>query len=137
MRHFFVCFDLFNRHFFIVFFFLFINRLTFVFDDFPGTSSVARGLSVYLDALIDGKMSHFFHQILPMNVDFLAKYPDFFSFFVVLLLAVVLSAGVKESSIMNNIFTTINVATVVIVIASGIIKCEYFVCELGAVNRFN
>lgn len=57
-----------------------------------------------------------------MHVDFLAPYPDFFSFLVVLLLAVLLSVGVKESSIMNNIFTTINLATVILVIGTGVFK---------------
>lgn len=87
-----------------------------------GTSSVARGLSVYLDELLGNRMSHFFRDLLPMHVDFLAPYPDFFSFSVVLLLSVLLSAGVRESSILNNIFTTINLATVILVIGTGIIK---------------
>lgn len=85
---------------------------------------MARGLSVYLDALIDNRMSKLFHDFLPMNIDFLAPYPDFFSFIVVLLLAILLSIGVKESSILNNIFTTINLATVILVIGSGAMKCK-------------
>ncbi|XP_031621337.1 cationic amino acid transporter 3 [Contarinia nasturtii] len=89
-----------------------------------GTSSVARGLSVYLDALIDNQMSKLFRDLIPMNVGFLASYPDFFSFIVVLMLAILLSVGVKESSILNNIFTTINLATVVLVIASGAMKSD-------------
>ncbi|XP_055325932.1 cationic amino acid transporter 2-like, partial [Sitodiplosis mosellana] len=83
-----------------------------------GASSAARGLSVYLDAL----MSTFFQNLLPMNVDFLAPYPDFFSFAIVALLAILLAFGVKESSILNNIFTIVNLATVILVIVSGIIK---------------
>lgn len=94
---------------------------------FIGTSSVARGLSVYLDALFNNQMSKFFHELLPMNVDFLAKYPDFFSFFIVILLSLLLSIGVKESSILNNIFTTINLATVCLVIGTGIFKGTYFI----------
>lgn len=89
-----------------------------------GTSSVARGLSVYLDALIDNRMSKLFHDLFPMSVDFLASYPDFFSFIVVIMLSLLLSVGVKESSILNNIFTTINVATVILVIGSGAMKCK-------------
>lgn len=87
-----------------------------------GTSSVARGLSVYLDALTNNTMSNFFLENVPMNVDFLAQYPDFFSFFVVLLLTVLLSIGVKESSILNNVFTMVNLATIITVIVSGAIK---------------
>lgn len=85
---------------------------------------MARGLSVYLDALINKRMSDFFLHLMPMHVSFLAKYPDFFSFIVVILVSILLSAGVKESSILNNIFTTINLMTVTLVICSGIFKCE-------------
>lgn len=93
-----------------------------MFAFYLGTSSVARGLSVYLDALVENRMSKFFRDLIPMNVDFLAPYPDLFSFFVVLLLAILLSIGVKESSILNNIFTTINLATVILVIGTGALK---------------
>lgn len=64
-------------------------------------------------------MSNFFRSVFVIEVDFLAEYMDFFSFFVIILLSVLLSAGVKESSILNNIFTTVNMATVIIVIFSG------------------
>lgn len=70
-------------------------------------------------------MSHFFRDLLPMNVGFLAPYPDFFSFAIVILLAIVLSVGVKESSIMNNIFTVVNLITVLIVIISGLFKGKF------------
>lgn len=89
---------------------------------FLGTSSVARGMSVYLDAMLGNRMSHFFRSIFPMNIDFLAPYPDFFSFIVVILLSILLSVGVKESSVLNNFFTMVNIATVLLVIATGIFK---------------
>lgn len=87
-----------------------------------GTSSVARGLSSYIDALCDHKMEKFFTETMPINVDFLGKYPDWLSFFVILLLAVLLSAGAKESTFLNNIFTSVNLLTIIIVIISGAIN---------------
>lgn len=84
-----------------------------------GTSSVARGLSGYIDSLIDGKMKAFWRDLLPIDVSFLAEYPDFFSFGIILVLAVVLSVGVKESSLLNNVFTTVNLVTVAIVLIAG------------------
>lgn len=87
---------------------------------------MARGLSGYIDELFDKKMSSYLKDALPINVDFLADYPDFFSFFIVMLLVSLLSIGVKESSVLNNIFTTVNVITVLIVLIAGGIKCWFF-----------
>lgn len=88
-----------------------------------GASSVARGLSGYIDELFDNKMSLYLKGVLPIDIGFLADYPDFFSFFIVMLLASLLSIGVKESSVLNNIFTTVNIITVLIVLVAGGIKC--------------
>lgn len=53
-----------------------------------GTASVARGMSSYIDALTNYTMRDAFLSISPKwEVDFLSKYPDFFSFVVVMLLA--------------------------------------------------
>ncbi|XP_059622819.1 cationic amino acid transporter 2 [Phlebotomus argentipes] len=87
-----------------------------------GTASVARGLSGYLDSIFDQKMSQTLYELFPINVDFLAEYPDFFTFIVVMLLAVLLAVGVKESTLFNNIFTAVNMITIVIIIIAGLIK---------------
>ncbi len=84
---------------------------------------MARGLSGYIDELFDKKMSIYLKSALPIDIDFLADYPDFFSFFIVMLLATLLSIGVKESTVLNNVFTTVNVITVLIVLVAGGIKC--------------
>lgn len=85
---------------------------------------MARGLSGYVDALTGDQIQTALKEIMPIDVDFLAEYPDFFSFAMVMLLAVILSIGVKESTMLNNVFTTLNLITVAIVIVSGSIKCE-------------
>jgi solute carrier family 7 (cationic amino acid transporter), member 3 len=89
-----------------------------------GTSSVARGLSGYIDSLIDDRMGKFWRNLFPIDIDFLAEYPDFFSFVIVLVLASVLAFGVKESSFLNNIFTVVNLITVAIVLVAGTIKAD-------------
>lgn len=76
-------------------------------------------MSDYLNKLTGEQMSHFFRSIAPMNVSFLGPYPDFFAFTMVLLLAVLLAVGVKESSMLNNVFTTVNMATIITIIVSG------------------
>lgn len=85
---------------------------------------MARGLSGYIDALIGGTIKETLRGAMPIDVDFLAEYPDFFSFGLVMLLSAILSIGVKESSMVNNIFTTLNLVTVCTVIIAGSIKGE-------------
>lgn len=90
---------------------------------------MARGLSGYIDALFDDRMQKYLRESFPINVGFLAEYPDFFSFIVVMILSVLLSIGVKESSILNNVFTVVNLMTVAVVIVTGIMKGIFsFVC---------
>ncbi|XP_065360956.1 cationic amino acid transporter 3 [Calliphora vicina] len=89
-----------------------------------GTASVARGLSGYFDSLIDKNMSKALTEAVPIKVDFLGEYPDFLAFGVVLLLTGLLAFGVKESSFLNNIFTTVNIITILIVIIAGSINAN-------------
>ncbi|XP_008548794.1 cationic amino acid transporter 3-like [Microplitis demolitor] len=89
-----------------------------------GTASVARGLSNYVDSLIDNKMRNYFFSIMPIEVSFLSDYPDFFAFGVVMLLIILLCVGVQESSYLNMGFTAINMVTILIVIVAGSIKAD-------------
>ncbi|XP_037908528.1 cationic amino acid transporter 3 isoform X3 [Hermetia illucens] len=89
-----------------------------------GTSSVARGLSGYLDSLLNNTMSTALREAMPMDVDFLAEYPDFFSFGMILILTAILAYGVKESSFLNKIFTAVNLVTIAIVLVAGGIKSD-------------
>ncbi|XP_015184081.1 PREDICTED: cationic amino acid transporter 3 [Polistes dominula] len=89
-----------------------------------GTASVARGLSNYLDALVGNVMGKTLHSIMPIDISFLSDYPDFLAFGMVMLLVLLLSIGVKESSFLNNIFTVINIVTIIIVIVAGAIKAD-------------
>ncbi|KAL6436222.1 hypothetical protein ACFW04_004657 [Cataglyphis niger] len=89
-----------------------------------GTASVARGLSNYIDALIGNVMGKTLRSLMPIDISFLSEYPDFFAFAMVMLLVVLLCIGVRESSILNNIFTIINLTTITIVIVAGSIKAD-------------
>lgn len=51
-----------------------------------GTASVAKGMSNYIDSLCNNTMSKTMLEIAPINVPFLAEYPDFFAFLLVLLI---------------------------------------------------
>ncbi|XP_074026550.1 cationic amino acid transporter 2 [Leptinotarsa decemlineata] len=89
-----------------------------------GTASVARGMSNYIDSLANKKIRETFTDWLPMNISFLAPYPDFLAFLLVILLTALLSFGVKESSTFNNLFTIVNLVTIVIAIVAGSMKAD-------------
>lgn len=67
-------------------------------------------------------MGNTLRSLMPIDISFLSEYPDFFAFAMVMLLVVLLCIGVRESSILNNIFTVINLITITIVIVAGSIK---------------
>ncbi|XP_047110781.1 cationic amino acid transporter 2 [Schistocerca piceifrons] len=89
-----------------------------------GTASVARGLSSYVDTLVNGTMERTMKEVMPMKINFLSSYPDFLSLGMILVLTGILSTGVKESTLFNNVFTGINITVILIVIISGAIKAD-------------
>ncbi|KZC04782.1 PREDICTED: cationic amino acid transporter 3 [Dufourea novaeangliae] len=102
----------------------FIIGWNLILEYIIGTASVARGLSNYLDALLGNVIGKTLHAAMPINISFLSEYPDFFALLVVLLLMILLSVGVKESSILNNIFTVVNLITIMIIIVAGSMKAD-------------
>lgn len=109
---------------------------------FSGSASVARGLSLYLDTLLNDTLKDTFREIAPINIGFMSPYFDFFTFGLSLLLSgknlhlrygnsinviivVGLAFGMKESSIVNNIFTILNIGVVLFVIIGGSIKGKH------------
>ncbi|KAL4707995.1 hypothetical protein ACJJTC_010611 [Scirpophaga incertulas] len=87
-----------------------------------GTASVAKGMANYIDSLCNNTIGATMREIAPINVAFLADYPDFFAFALVLLITILLAIGVKESTKLNNVFTALNMATVIVVVIAGAIK---------------
>lgn len=87
-----------------------------------GTSSVAKAWTGTFDDLINNVISETLEKHTPINSTGLAPYPDFFAAALIMLLAVVLAYGVKESAILNTIFTGINVAVLLFIILAGFIK---------------
>lgn len=96
-----------------------------------GSAAVAKGITSYIDALADGKLSEFWLTNLPLNVSFLGRYVDLAAFAIVMaisgifviflllpdegpikFLTVGLAFGARESAWMNNIRESIhNVVT--------------------------
>jgi len=89
-----------------------------------GTASVARGYSGYLDSLLNNSMKEAFRAAMPINEPFLAEYPDWTAFAITLVLAVLLSVGVRESTRFNNIFTILNLSIVIFVVLAGMSQAD-------------
>ncbi|XP_025416766.1 high affinity cationic amino acid transporter 1-like [Sipha flava] len=90
-----------------------------------GTASVAKAMSNYCDALLGSPQKTFMLEHFPMHVSFLATYPDFASFVVIFFISLLVAWGVRESSITNNIFTSLNLITVCTVIITGFYKANF------------
>lgn len=69
-------------------------------------------------------MSTWFIKNMGMNISGFGEYPDLFAFGVIILFSLGLAFGAKESSVVNNIFTLVNLSVVLYVIVAGSFKAD-------------
>ena len=85
-----------------------------------GGAAVARALSGYVDALLGGAISNATTSLTgEIHVPGVSPYIDCLAFVMVILFAILLSLGVKNSARFNNICVVVNVFTILIVISVG------------------
>ncbi|EDV40886.1 uncharacterized protein Dana_GF23694, isoform A [Drosophila ananassae] len=89
-----------------------------------GTASVCRGISLYLDSLLNDTLKTTFAEVAPMDVSFLGSYFDFLAFGLVVVFGVALAFGVETSTMANNFVTCLNIFILGFVIIAGALKAD-------------
>lgn len=83
---------------------------------------MVKGLSTYVDSLTG--LHSIFNETMPIQVPGLSPFPDVFAFSVTMMFTLAIAFGAKESSIVNNIFTFLNLSVVLFVIVAGSFKAN-------------
>ncbi|KAG5201140.1 hypothetical protein JEQ12_005674 [Ovis aries] len=101
----------------------FITGWNLILSYVMGTACVSRAWSTAFDSLIGNHISQAFQGTLSLNVPyFQATYADFFALGLVLLLTGLLFLGARESTLVNKVFTGVNILVLSFTILSGFIK---------------
>ncbi|XP_068633243.1 high affinity cationic amino acid transporter 1-like [Battus philenor] len=102
----------------------FIIGWNMILESIFGTASVAKGLSLYVDSMLNKSMSNWFLAATPMNSVHLSPFFDLFSFLAVIILGAVLSLGARESTTVNNVLAAINMLVILFIVVAGSFKAD-------------
>lgn len=99
----------------------FIIGWNLILEYMIGTAADARALSACFDYVIGNVIRNLtLTYIGEINTPGLGTYPDILSFFVTIIVTVVLAIGVKQSSTFSTIFNILNILVVVFIVVAGI-----------------
>uniref|UniRef100_A0A2S2Q5I3 Low affinity cationic amino acid transporter 2 n=1 Tax=Sipha flava TaxID=143950 RepID=A0A2S2Q5I3_9HEMI len=90
-----------------------------------GGASIAKGMSLYVDALSNKTMETIFRELYEIDSPYLSEYFDFFAMFIVLVFSAGLACGLKDSVRLNNFFTLVNCAVMALVIVGGLFHLDF------------
>lgn len=83
---------------------------------------MVKGLSTYVDSVTG--FHSYLNETMHIDIPGLSSFPDVFAFGVTLLFTLALAFGVKESSMINTLFTLLNLSVVLFVILAGCFKAD-------------
>ena len=90
-----------------------------------GVASTARGLSGYIDNLLEHTIQKHTQGLTgDMHIPGLSTYFDVLSFFLVIVLTVFISMGMRSTALVNNVFVVVNIITIFIIVIVGFVHAD-------------
>ncbi|XP_057666955.1 high affinity cationic amino acid transporter 1 [Diorhabda carinulata] len=105
-------------------FFAFIIGWNLILEYLIGSAASTKAIFLYIDELANKTMASFFTENMPLGGNQVSHYADLFSLALAIAFSIALACGAKESSVINNIFTFVNLLVVIVVIISGLWKVD-------------
>uniref|UniRef100_H2Z094 Cationic amino acid transporter C-terminal domain-containing protein n=1 Tax=Ciona savignyi TaxID=51511 RepID=H2Z094_CIOSA len=102
----------------------FVIGWNLVLEYIIGKLLVARAWSSNLDSLTGGVIANASRAAMPMNVPGFASYPDFLAVGLIMLVTLLLSIGMKVSSILMTVLTAVNIVVLIFCAVAGFIKAD-------------